>query len=219
MRPSIVPIVEGQSEVASAGILLKRVWPWEIVQATFDKPWRAPLSKLVKPRGMEDEVRKVLARRKNVSGLLVIQDCDIRIGSDESEICPAKYGPLRLEQCKAATKIPVAVVLAKLEFEAWFLGSVESLGGVCGLPSNPGPIPNPENIRGAKERLSALMGRGRRYYETVDQAEMVQQMDIELARQRCPSFDKLFREVARLAEEIKKPATDETNISHFEPRG
>jgi hypothetical protein len=92
--------------------------------------------------------------------------------------------------------VPVAVVLAKKEYEAWFLGSLPSLHTALGLT---GPIPtivDPESIRGAKERLAALTGIP--YSETLDQPSMTDQFDMTESRQRCPSFDKCWRAIEEL---------------------
>jgi len=66
------------------------------------------------------------------------------------------------------------------------------------LPTELPPFPDPESLRGAEERISRLMRRGRRYSPTADQSELTLRFDMELARQRSPSFDKCWREVDRL---------------------
>jgi hypothetical protein len=62
--------------------------------------------------------------------------------------------------------------------------------------------PNPENIRGAKEHLTRNMVRGRRYLAVDDQVTFAEKIDLNLARQRCPSFDKCFREAERLLQSL-----------------
>ena len=42
------------------------------------------------------------------------------------------------------------------------------------------------------------MTRGRRYLPVDDQATFAERFDLNLARQRCPSFDKRCREAERL---------------------
>ena len=99
---------------------------------------------------------------------------------------------------KAHGDLSAAVVLAKREFEGWFLSSLESLRGVRGIASDASSPPNPEEIRGAKERLSTYMVRRRNYLETTDQPALAAQFDLNLARQRCPSFEKFMRDFERL---------------------
>jgi hypothetical protein len=93
--------------------------------------------------------------------------------------------------------LPIAVVLAEKEFEAWFLAAAESLRGKRGLPRNLQPPKNPESIRGAKEWLSKKMNPERVYSETTDQPALTAEFDMELAR--CAgSFDKCFRDIQNL---------------------
>jgi len=92
----------------------------------------------------------------------------------------------------------ISVVLARKEYEAWFIAAAESLRGRCGLPSDLVSDPNPENIRGAKEWLSRHMPRNRRYAETTDQAALTSVFDMAAARQSADSFDKCYREIERL---------------------
>ncbi len=89
------------------------------------------------------------------------------------------------------------MVLAKKEYEAWFIAAAESLRGQCGLPEDLAGVPNPEDIRGAKEWLSRCMPRNRRYAETTDQATLTRVFDMQAAR-RADSFDKCYREIVRL---------------------
>jgi hypothetical protein len=74
--------------------------------------------------------------------------------------------------------LPIAVILAKMEFEAWFLAAAESLRGQCGLPDNLEPPPDPEAIRGTKEWLSNRMLPGRSYVETTDQPAFTEIFDM-----------------------------------------
>ena len=91
----------------------------------------------------------------------------------------------------------ISVVLAKQEYEAWFIAAAESLRGQCGLPQDLVGDSDPESIRGAKEWLSRHMPRNRRYGETTDQATLTSVFDMQAAR-RADSFDKCYREIVRL---------------------
>jgi hypothetical protein len=71
------------------------------------------------------------------------------------------------------------------------------LRGRRGLPADLDPPPYPEGIKGAKEWLTRQMPARRTYSETRDQASFTAQFDLTLAR-RASSFDKCYREVARL---------------------
>ena len=117
---------------------------------------------------------------------------------DSDDDCPAELGVQLLERAKKTTPMPVSVVLAHREFECWLLGSKESLRGINGIGENSTAPLTPENIRGAKEHLTQNMIRGRRYLAVDDQVTFAERFDLNLAQQRCPSFDKCFRETERL---------------------
>jgi hypothetical protein len=133
-----------------------------------------------------------LAARKNSSqgGILVLLDCD--------DGCPATHAQYLLKRAVAARPdMPVSVVLAKREFEAWFLAAAESLRGHRGLPQDLCSPSAPEETRGAKEWLASRMASGRGYSETSDQPALSAVLDINAAR-RAGSFDKFYREVVHL---------------------
>ena len=121
---------------------------------------------------------------------------------DSDDDCAKVLAPQLLERAKKAIQLPVSVVLAVREIESWFLGSMESLRGVNGIMKIATAPPNPENIRGAKEHLTENMMRGRRYLSVDDQVSFTERFDLSLARERCPSFDKCFRNVERLIHEM-----------------
>jgi hypothetical protein len=91
----------------------------------------------------------------------------------------------------------VRVVLAKFEFEAWFLAAAESLQNFRSLSPAVAAPSDPESIRGAKEWLGASMRGTGGYRETVDQPAFAAKFDLEQAR-AAPSFDKCYRELTRL---------------------
>ena len=139
-----------------------------------------------------------MAARKNSGqgGILVLLDCD--------DGCPATIGPALRSRAKAARPdLPVSVVLAKREFEAWFLAAAESLRGHRSLPDCLVGPDNPEDIRGAKEWLTDKMPRGLAYSESSDQPALTAIFDMNAAR-RASSFDKCHREIARLLTLLKQ---------------
>jgi hypothetical protein len=91
----------------------------------------------------------------------------------------------------------IAVVLAKCEYEAWFLASATSLRGQCGLEIDLSAPAHPETIRDAKGWLTEHMPRGAPYKETLHQLQLTTQFDLALARS-INSFDKLYRDIQAL---------------------
>ena len=107
-----------------------------------------------------------------------------------------------LKRAQCTTQLPVAVVLAKSELESWFLGAKESLRGVRGIREDAISPLNPEDIRGAKEHLSGNM-RGNRIYNVVDdQPAFAEKFNIQDARARCQSLEKLVKSFWWLVKQI-----------------
>ncbi len=188
-------IVEGDGDVEAVPIAIRRIVQ-EIAPGLALKihPIRVPRTKLVKPEELERSV-ELAARRAGRSGaIIVILDSD--------DDCPAILGPELLRRARRArADLPVSVVLAEREFEAWFLASARSLRGLRGLAGDLEPPPDPEAIRGAKEWLSARMPEGRSYVETLDQSALTASMDLLQARETS-SFDKLFRDLVAIVEQL-----------------
>ena len=197
-------IVEGQGDVAAVPVLIRRIAAQRYPELVIDipRPIRVNRNQVVRPDKLEQEVE--LAAQK-ISGKGVIF---ILLDSDDD--CPAELGPSLLQRVSQVFRnVPIAVVLAKYEFESWFLAAAEALRGIRGLKSNINPPDNPEAIRGAKEWWHQRMQSGKTYRETSDQPAFAALFDIEQARQ-ADSFDKCYRDIVRLLEELQK-ANDSTN--------
>jgi hypothetical protein len=200
MLVSLGCIVEGDGEKRAVPKLLARIASHFTldVQLRIPEPFMAGRNKLIKPGEIERTIELVARRLTAPRGILILIDAD--------DDCPARLGPELLARATAARPdVPIGVVLANREYEAWFLAAIESLAGHCGLPTELPPFPAPESIRGVKERLSALMGRSRAYSPTLDQPRLTSQFDMEIARQRSASFDKCWREVGQLLTAVCSP--------------
>jgi len=121
---------------------------------------------------------------------------------DADDDCPRELGPDLKARAAASVGCPVEVILAKREFEAWFLGSVESLRGYRGIGADAASPPDVETIRGAKERLTSLMLGGRTYLPIDDQPAMAERFDMDRAAANSPSFRRLLEKVQRLLAEL-----------------
>ena len=198
MTVKIGCIVEGQGDVAAVPLLIRRIAGALYPELAIDtpRPIRVHRNQVVQPNELEQEV-KLAARRIGEQGaIFIILDSD--------EDCPAELGPTLLHRAlQVCPNSPIAVVLAKQEFEAWFLAAADSLRGQRGLQNDIIPPNDPEAIRGAKEWLRQRMQSGRTYRETRDQPALAALFDIEQAR-RADSFDKCYRDIARLLDELRK---------------
>ncbi len=191
MNLAILPIVEGQSEVESVPILLHRICvQMQAFNIQIARPYRVKRNKVVKAGELERAIEQGIRDRSNIGAILLLLDAE--------DDCPVELAPKLLERCGKTTHLPVAVVFANMELEGWFLGGKESLRGVRGIKPDADAPANPESIRGAKERLSKNMEHGRRYLEVDDQPAFALQLDFELTRSRCPSFQKFLTEAQHL---------------------
>ena len=189
----IAVIVEGDGEVEAVPVLIRRFaelagWPGRVEVRTVI---RQPASKLLKPDELERHVELAARKLGGPGGIFVLLDCE--------DACPADLGPKLLARVRSARPdLPVSLVLAHREFEAWFLGSAESLAGRRKLPAGLQSHPAPETVRGCKEWLTEKMPRGTGYEEINDQPALTRQFDLDAARNSCPSFDKCHRELLAL---------------------
>lgn len=137
---------------------------------------------------------ELAARRvSSDGGVLVLLD------ADDADDCPARLGPELLARCVAQrSDVSISVVLAKREFETWFLAAASSLAGRRGLAPDLRAPDEPEEVRGAKEWLRRRMAVGATYSPTQDQPALTTLFDLNVARTASPSFDKCHREVTRL---------------------
>ena len=118
---------------------------------------------------------------------------------DANGDCPAQLGPIILKRANAVRPdCLVQVTLTKREYEAWFIAAIESLAGIRGVSADAADAQDPESIRGAKEWLRNRMSGS--YSPTADQAALTARFDMDSARGRSPSFDKMWRAIAALLE-------------------
>jgi len=188
----IVPIVEGKGEVESVPLLIRRVGAERCdppVYPEVERPIRIAASKLRKPDGLRRAVQLAASRAEAGGSVLVLMDAD--------DDCPAELAPALLQTVGERADVSVGIVLAKREYEAWFLAGLVSLRGQRGIRDDADPPEDQEAIRGAKEWLQARMTDGVTYSPSIDQPALTHHLDLELAR-RADSFDKCVREIRRL---------------------
>ena len=164
MTVKIGCIVEGKSEVASVPILIRRIAAihYPELATVIPTPIRIPRNKVFRIGELERAVGLAYRNIGRQGAIFIILDSD--------DDCPAELGPALLYRITQIFRnVHIAVVLAKHEFEAWFLAAAESLRGRRGLRNDLNPPDNPEGIRGAKEGLSHQMENSRTYSETRDQ--------------------------------------------------
>ncbi len=190
----IATIVEGHGEVEAVPILLRRIAELMSPETVLElpRPIRIPRNRVVRAGELERAIGLAAARAGADGCILLLLDAD--------DDCPAELAPRLLERAVAARPDrDIRVVLAKTEYEAWFLAAALSIAGRHGLDGAVAPPDDPEEIRNAKGWLSTRMPAGRSYRETIHQGSFSAVFDLDLAR-AAPSFDKLWRDVSSLIE-------------------
>jgi hypothetical protein len=188
-------IVEGHGDVRAVPFLLRRIQQSVRPDLTLNvlRPWRIGRCKLVRPGEIERTVQLAARKAPSPRAILILVDAD-----DDP---PCILGPGLLARAREARRdVPIGVVLAKREYEAWFLAAIDSISGHRGLREDVASIPQPESVRDAKGLLTSSMKGTRAYSEVLDQPALTAVFDMELARKRSDSFDKCWREVVRLLE-------------------
>lgn len=198
MTVKIGCIVEGKSEVETVPLLIRRIAAnlYPELPIVVLPPIRRPRNKVVKENELEKAVEFVARQIGGQGAIFIILDSD----GD----CPAELGPALLHRAsQARSDLPIAVVIAKNEFEVWFLAAAESLRGRRGLKNDIHPPNDPESVRDAKGWLDRRMENNESYSETTDQPALAALFDVEEAR-RADSFDKCYRDLIRLLNELRK---------------
>jgi hypothetical protein len=188
----IIAIVEGHGDQAAVPILLRRAALVVAPDAVFEvpRPVRVPRARLLRPDELERAVELAARQSGPDGGILILLDAD--------DDCPAEMSQEILQ--RATTARPdrsIRVVLAKVEYEAWFLAAAESIAGRRGIAAGTTAPDAPESVSDAKGWITAHMAQGQSYRETLDQPALTAIFDLSAAR-NAPSFDKLWRDVASL---------------------
>jgi Domain of unknown function (DUF4276) len=209
----IVPIVEGHGEVGAVPILLKswrRFRRYRNVEVDVAGPVRASGKGSIRRShdnanelGIEYYVKIALLRRPDV--ILVLLDAD--------DDCPKTLGPELLARARAciAPCFPIGVVVAKREYEAWFLAAFSSLRFRQELErrrfeparrSLP-PGTNVEEIADCKRYLSGLIGV--KYEPAIHQPALTEMLPFSPGMsRRSRSFRKLLKELQSIVVQARR---------------
>ena len=194
-RLRVLPIVEGHGDDASIRILLERLWR-EIAGGSFIdvlRPIRRPKSKLIQENELRNAIDLAALKLRHATAdgcrelILVLLDAD--------EDLPCVRGPALKTVAALRPDRDILVALANVEYETWFVAAAESLTEF--MDFDPGEVPDhPEQSRCGKAWIERHFRR-HRYSPTQDQPAMTRKVDLNLCRQRSPSFDRLCRELAK----------------------
>jgi hypothetical protein len=192
--PKIAPIVEGDGEVSAVPELLRRLLYEELQSYNWGilRPKNAHGSgRLTTANGIERFVRYAMLEPE-CDAILVLVDLDAIYGLPEADRpadeCAPALAKMLGRRIKALNPhVPVMIVVARWEYEAWFLTSLETLA-IPGIDRYDGEV---EAIRSPKGWIEARLPAGQKYRETIDQVVMTSKLDFTLAAQRSRSFRRL----------------------------
>jgi uncharacterized protein DUF4276 len=187
----IQSLVEGKGEVEALPVLLRRLRDESgAYLLSFDRPIRRSRSEFIKEKELRNAIQLALRSDRGCDGILILFDGD--------KDCPKELAPLVGAWARAeAAGVQCEVVIAQHEYEAWFLGSLESLRECRGIRADSRSRRDPESIRGAKEKLEAAMTQG--YAETADQPAFTARFDLAAAYRSCRSFRRMVHAFGLLA--------------------
>lgn len=189
----IQTLVEGEGDEGAVPLLLRRLLEASGASPViFARPIRRHRSEFVNESQIRRAIQVALRQERGCDGILIVFDSD--------KDCPKELVAKVQDWAKAEARgVPCEVVIAHCEFEAWFLGSLESLRGHRGIREDAKSIPDPEMVRGAKEKLSGSMIPGKIYTETLDQPALASRFDLAAAHRNCRSFRRMVRAFGLLA--------------------
>ena len=169
----IQPVVEGDGEVAAVPVLLRRLMA---ALGVYDVPVSRCIRKTRQQLPREADFRTTIqlaTAKSGVRAVLVLADLD--------EDCARDLVPNLARWASEETALPCAVVMARREYEAWFLAGLESLRGERGVRENAAYAAEPEAKRDAKGALCRFMPRSAPYRPTTHQAAFSARFDLAQA--------------------------------------
>ncbi len=214
-RYVIVPIVEGHGEVRAVPILLRRWLRHRNFHRYFDVDLAGPVRAAGKGAlkvahhtadelGVEHYVEIALLRGPDA--IVVILDAD--------EDAPEILGPSLLDRARTVVpgNYPIAVVVAKREYEAWFLAAFPSSRFRAGLTARKytltrqslSPRTDVEAIADCKSYVADLIG-VKKYEPTIHQPALTDILPFTSAMiRRSPSFSRLLTELNLLMGQARR---------------
>ena len=191
----IQAIVEGQGEEAAFPILVRRLLPeLGCYVDVGGSPIRSRRSEIIREADFK-RVLTIATFKPNASAIFVLFNAD--------KDCAGTHVPnmTRWSQ-EAVPGLPCAVVMARREYESWFLASLESLRGKRGIRMDAAYPYDPEEKQDAKGVIKSFMPRDEPYSPTADQPALSAHFDLKTAYARAASFRKLVKELCRVLEAL-----------------
>jgi len=207
----LTPIVEGPGEERALPILLRRLLLEKFglnpadIQILPPKNARGcgQLTNADPKAGIERYVRHAIKEQCDCVLVLIDNDPAKRLKRDrviQDDCAPefAHYLVQRLRNIYCAK--PVVVVVARWEYEAWFLANLERIGSLVGIAEGVVFEGDVESVGSPKGWIARRLPPGRSYSETVDQPALTRVLDLDVVAQRSRSFRRLQHALEELIE-------------------
>lgn len=199
MRHVIAPIVEGDCEVKCAQPLIYRIWTELLGQSSLlvlnpSRTKRQLVANIAKGE-LQRKLDEVCVRleqkldKESRGAVLLLMDAD--------NDCPVELAEKLRKAAHLRSRLSLFCVIAKRMFENWIVAGASSLAGISGLPDDFVLPADVEARNGAGWLESQIRRRNpaRKYDKIVDSVVFVRQMNLNDARAKSPSFDKLCRDL------------------------
>lgn len=187
-------IVEGAGDVRAVPLLVRRILEARGIYDVTLLPTQR--------RGEFPSVAKhfdtfFLAATKEKAPILWVMDFDSK-GYD----CPYTEADRLLNRAQELhPDWPVKIAFIIKEYECLFLHDEQATRTIfTDIPQTAEFPQTPEQIRGAKERLSEMRPRGKAYKETVHQEKITARLNLDLLRERSKDFVHMERAILHLIE-------------------
>jgi hypothetical protein len=180
----IQPIVEGDSEVASVPILLRKIC---YSQGCYKVRVAAPIKMHRHQMAIEQYMRRfarIASVQPSCSLILILLDAD-----DDCSVEIANQ--IKHWLTEEALEVPFEIIVIQREYEAWLIANMESLRGKCGIKADANSHSHPETVRDAKGYITSQMSGSTRYHEVSDQPSLTNAVDPVVVSSRCKSFSRL----------------------------
>lgn len=196
MNKKLSLIVEGDGELTALPNLINRLLQkgFQRYDIVPDYPKNAHTkNNLIKNGGIEDFIGYCVKDKANA--ILILLDSDKECPIDIASHLHDRIFKLNLH-------IPVAIVCAKCEYEAWFLANLDALIQNGLLKSDASyDTTKIEEKRDVKGWLSANMPSGK-YKEVTDQLKMTRYIEFERTHELSRSFRRLMHAIEELVKAI-----------------
>lgn len=188
--PNLITLVEGPGDSAAVPLLLRKllhgrqVYDWQV-------PRPMEVGSIGRLRRDVTQLVTYAADKPACGGVLILLDMDDGCPVDEARALAASVRAVQ-------APVPVAIVFAHREYEAWFLASLATLAGTNELPAGLSYSGKTESLRDVKDWFTQQLPPGRIYKPATHQARYTDRLDPALAATNSRSFRRLERAVDQL---------------------